>query len=144
MKRFTKSVLGVTLLEIMLVLAIAAMIIVMSVRYYQTASASQQTNQFIEQINAIAAAADNLAQATGTYSKITNSTIGSLLPGGATSGLNVPWGGTMSINWSTSTYDITVPNPPVAVCSLVTARLTLNNHYTVQGGCTHIIYKANP
>ena len=68
MKRFAKSMLGVTLLEIMLVLAIAAMIIVMSVRYYQSASASQQVNAVLQQIQGITAAADGLAQATGSYS----------------------------------------------------------------------------
>ncbi len=46
MKRL--SVLGVTLLEIMLVLAIAAMVVVMSIRYYQAARASQQANDVLE------------------------------------------------------------------------------------------------
>jgi type II secretory pathway pseudopilin PulG len=63
-----KSMLGVTLLEIMLVLAIAAMVIVMSIRYYQSATLSQQVNQTLGQIQAITAAADNLAIATGSYS----------------------------------------------------------------------------
>jgi len=39
---------GVTLLEIMLVLAVAAMVIVMSIRYYRNATNSQNSNVIIQ------------------------------------------------------------------------------------------------
>lgn len=68
MKSLSRSA-GVTLLEIMLVLAIAAMIIVMSVRYYQSASSSQQATAAFAQVQAITAAADTLAQMSGDYTK---------------------------------------------------------------------------
>ena len=61
---------GVTLLEIMLVLAIAAMIIVMSVRYYQSTTNAQQANAFVAQMQAIAAAMDQLAESTHSYKNI--------------------------------------------------------------------------
>ena len=61
---------GVTLLEIMLVLAIAVMIIVISVRYYQAASASQQANTFLAQLYAIQTVADQLAASTSSYQAI--------------------------------------------------------------------------
>ena len=67
MKCFSKKNQGVTLLEVLLVLAIAAMIIVMSIRYYQSASTSQQVNMTMEEIQAITAAADNLAIGSGSY-----------------------------------------------------------------------------
>ena len=53
MKRTIKSIYGATLLEIMLVLAIAAMIIVMSVRYYQSAQMSSQANAFVAQVRVL-------------------------------------------------------------------------------------------
>ena len=81
MKRSLSSILGVTLLEIMLVLAIAAMIIVMSIRYYQSANASSQANALMQQIQAITAAADNIAQgAGGVYSTISTTTLMPLFP----------------------------------------------------------------
>jgi type II secretory pathway component PulJ len=49
MKKQARSILGVTLLEIMLVLAVAAMIIIMSVRYYESANSSQQANATLQQ-----------------------------------------------------------------------------------------------
>ena len=60
MKKFVKTA-GVTLLEVMLVLAIAAMIIVMSVRYYQSTNAANQANTVVQQITSIVAAADSLS-----------------------------------------------------------------------------------
>ena len=60
---------GVTLLEIMLVLAIAAIIIVMSVRYYQSTTNAQQAHAFIAQMQAIQAALDQTAEATHTYTR---------------------------------------------------------------------------
>jgi type II secretory pathway pseudopilin PulG len=131
MKRFYKSVLGVTLLEIMLVLAIAAMIIVMSVRYYQSASSSQQANALLEQIQAITAAADGLAQASGSYSvaAISNSNLKALMPGGEHAFLT-PWGTTITVGTPTgSTYNVKIEKAPAGVCPLVISKLVTNNHY---------------
>ena len=44
---------GATLLEVMLVLAVAAMVIVMSIRYYKNAQNSQNVNAILAQIQAI-------------------------------------------------------------------------------------------
>src|SRR5690348_8673772 len=109
MKRLS-SLLGVTLLEIMLVLAIAAMVIVMSVRYYQSASSSQQTNAVLSQIQAITAAADSLAQGTGTYSAATTSNITALMPA---NGMVPPWGGpSITVSAATSSYTASIPGMP--------------------------------
>lgn len=150
-KKFVKSMLGVTLLEIMLVLAIAAMIIVMSVRYYQSASASQQANITLAQIQAITAAADSLSQASGTYSgNATTSKIQSLLPA---TGLKTPWGTNITITaGSGSQYTVTIPKAPQAICNLVVAQLAQNNHFqptpaaSCPAGQTDISYKyvSNP
>src|SRR3990167_10460321 len=101
------SMIGVTLLEILLVLAIAAMIIVMSVRYYQGATSSQQVNAFLQQVQGIAAAADNLAIATGTYSTVSKSAVQAFL-GGSTALFGLPWGGTLGVTAAVSGYTLTI------------------------------------
>jgi len=141
MKKTMKVMSGVTLLEIMLVLAIAAMIIVMSIRYYQSASASQQANQVMEQIQAISAAADSLSQATGTYSGITTSTIAPLL---GTNGLALPWGGTLAYAYSSPGYTITLGSVPASVCALLQARVVINKHFTASGGCGALAFVFKP
>ena len=74
MNRIFKKSAGVTLLEIMLVLAVAAMIIVMSIRYFQSSQASQQANATMSQIQAITSGMDNLAQGgAGSYTSIVDS-----------------------------------------------------------------------
>jgi type II secretory pathway pseudopilin PulG len=140
MKRI-KSVLGVTLLEIMLVLAIAAMIIVMSVRYYQSAQVSSQANAFVSQVQAITSAAENIAQGTGSYSGVTAAQIASMLP---TNGMLAPWGGTVTFTPSTTGFKLDVPASSTATCTLVTAKLKASSQYTVTGTtCTVITYVAN-
>ena len=128
MKRFSKSVLGVTLLEIMLVLAIAAMVIVMSVRYYQSATASQQTNATLELIQAITAAADNLSQSTGTYSGVSTATVAPLLPGGGTT-ITTQWGTNIGIVGAASSYVVTIGTVPAQVCPLLVSRLSANKNF---------------
>lgn len=158
MRKLAKSMQGVTLLEIMLVLAIAAMIIVMSVRYYQSASASQQANAVIQQIQGITAAADGLAQATGSYqaANISTTTLAPLIPGGTTSGFITPWGTTITLSGvSSSSYTVDLGQTPSGVCPLIVSKLVTNNHYTMTpssaGGCgttgptdVSYTYNANP
>ncbi len=135
MIRLMKKMLGVTLLEIMLVLAIAAVVIIMSVRYYQSASIAQQTNAIIEQIQAISAVADTIAQGAETYSGITTSGVAALMGGG---GLTAPWGGGISVAGAagvSSTYTVTIPLMGYNVCTQLTARLGTNAHFTLPGSC---------
>jgi type II secretory pathway pseudopilin PulG len=129
LKRVANSVLGVTLLEIMLVLAIAAMIIVMSIRYYQSATTSQQTNTVMEQLMSIVSAADNLAQSTGSYSAsgVSNATLTPLLPGGT---FTTPWGTPIEITATANTLTIPIGNVPTGVCPLLYSKLGTNNHYS--------------
>ena len=148
MKRFDRTVLGVTLLEIMLVLAIAAMVIVMSIRYYQSATSAQQVNTILQQVQGIVAAADNYAQPTGTYSGITSTVIAPLLP---SAGLSTPWGGKITIGTATATgYTITIGNVPGTICSLLTPKITASKNLTISSTCGAsagdmvIKYTANP
>lgn len=145
MKRFSKSSMqGVTLLEIMLVLAIAAMIIVMSIRYYQSATSSQQANTVLEQIQAITAAADNLAQATGSYkaANVSTASIQALVPQNS---MTAPWGGAITIGTvNDSSYQVQIVGTPTAVCPLLLSRLNANNHFAMAAGCASYTYTANP
>ncbi|HTM63933.1 MAG TPA: type 4 pilus major pilin [Gammaproteobacteria bacterium] len=139
MKNVSKMV-GVTLLEVMLVLAVAAMIIVMSVRYYQTATYNQQTNTALQTIQAITAAADSLAQGSGTYDSVTQANIANLMPSNMVSGgnINSPWGGTITVGaGSGQTYSVTFTNTPQNICTALSSRLQPNSKFTsVTSTCT--------
>ena len=118
MKKFTKSILGVTLLEIMLVLAVAAMVIVMSIRYYQSATTSQQANMAMSQIQAITSAADNLAIGTGSYTAVTQAAITKLL-----GTLTSPTGAAVTVSDGAATsYTVTMPLTEGS-CASVLAKL---------------------
>lgn len=141
MKKMMKSVLGVTLLEIMLVLAIAAMIIVMSVRYYQSATANQQANGALQISQAITAAADGLAQSTGSYvGVVSTATVAPLLPGGLPT-ITAPWGGQVTVNAiGPSTYTVSFGTTPTQVCNLMKSRLGGNPKYAgaTNNQCTSV------
>jgi prepilin-type N-terminal cleavage/methylation domain-containing protein len=124
---------GVTLLEVMLVLAIAAMIIVMSVRYYQSATQSQQANAVLQMIQAVTANADGLALGANSYAGVSTATIQSMLPNNS----NVtPWGGTLTIGTGTATtYPVSISSTPVVVCQKLVSALTANPKFTSLTTC---------
>ncbi|MES2217580.1 MAG: hypothetical protein V4501_04115 [Pseudomonadota bacterium] len=136
MKRHLKTIAGVTLLEIMLVLAVASMVIVMSIRYYQNAQNSENTNIIMEEIQNIGAAADNLAQGTNSYSAITTSTINAIAGSNNTT---TPYGGTISISGQTggNAYSVVIPSVPGPVCASLKSKLASNTKFTsVSGSCS--------
>jgi type II secretory pathway pseudopilin PulG len=141
MRKFYKSTMGVTLLEIMLVLAIAAMIIVMSVRYYQGASANQQANAFVSQVQAITAGVENLTLGGGkSYSSVQTTDLTPLLGNNA---FNTPWGGTISFSGQQTGFQLSgYPTPSAAACTLIRNQLQANNKYTVAEGCGSVTYNA--
>lgn len=133
MKRFSRM-LGVTLLEIMLVLAIAAMVIVMSIRYYSSAQLSQQTNTVRAQIQALTAAMDNLAVGTGTYAGISSGMVTSVM--GGAQNMTTPWGAKITIATPLqSTYAVTIPSTPPPICKALSAQLAGNPRF-VSATCT--------
>lgn len=144
MKQLKKPI-GVTVLEIMLFLAIGALLIIMSVRYYDYARIHQQADSVLDQIHAITAAADNLAQGTSSYAgSVTTSTIRSVLP---THGLVAPWGANIEITGSTSSsYTVSIPAMPAQICALMKLRLASNSHYDLSAvtcpaaGLTGFVY----
>ena len=135
MRRSRYSIIGVTLLEIMLVLAIASMVIVMSVRYYESATASAQVNTVLQQVQSITAAADGLAQGSNSYltANIVSSTLSPILP---RNGLTLPWGRTINVTTpSNSSYVIVLNEVPSNQCPLIVSKLTVNTHFSVTPTC---------
>lgn len=132
MKKISQSILhsaGVTLLEIMLVLAVAAMIIVMSVRYYQSATSSQQATAALQQIQAVTAAADTLAQGSKAYAGVTNQAVANLINNG--NPMTTVWGGVITIGTATATtYPVTITLMPQAICTRLREQLSSNNRFT--------------
>jgi type II secretory pathway pseudopilin PulG len=123
---------GVTLLEILLVLSISASILIMSVRYYGSATSSLHANNTMEQIQAITATIDNYSAGI-SYINISTPIVISLLPQHS---LKTAWGTDISIDAvKASSYTVTLPNMPNAVCALIRSKLQSNNHYKVSTTC---------
>jgi len=134
MKKSIKMMLGVTLLEIMLVLAIAAMIIVLSMRYYASATITSQANALIGTFQAISAAAGNMSLGSGTYNAVSNSTIDQVLPSTQSQS---PWGGSISITGGATSFSVTALAPsPAGVCALVLPKLQADIHTSTGAACS--------
>jgi len=119
------------------VLAIAAMVIVMSIRYYQNATLAQQTNGVMQTILAVTAAADNLAAGTGTYSAVSTSSVKNIV--GSTN-IKTPWSSTnpFAIVGAATSYTVTLSTLPLGVCTSLTGKLASGksgSHFT-GAGCT--------
>ncbi|TAK78693.1 MAG: hypothetical protein EPO11_01040 [Gammaproteobacteria bacterium] len=142
MQDFGKSTLGVSLLETMLVLAIATLVIVSTARYYQSAIQNTQATQFTKQMYGFTAAVETLTQGKGNYASLTLAQITAILPANA---MSLPWGGAPAIGTNTTGYAVTLsaPYPAVGTCNLITQRLTTDKHYTVTGTCQQFVYNAN-
>ena len=120
---------GFTLLEVLLVLVIAAMIILVSVRYYQSASSTQNANTMIQQVQAIMSAIDAISGSTATGS-VTQSSIKDFL---GPDSLSSPYGSVTITGSSTgSGYAIAYPsNISSPVCTLVKNQLKSNVKITI-------------
>lgn len=135
MKRSFKSVLGVTLLEIMLVLAIAAMIVVMSIRYYQSASLNQKVASAMDNITGIVAAGESVYNSTNTLASA-SSAITAYLPGNKLP--TSPWNGSsFGITGANSTsFSINIPGTPQAGCAQLT-NMSSQNAKLTGASCTN-------
>jgi len=122
MKRSIKKNAGVTLLEIMLVLAIAAMVIVMSIRFYRSASNSQAANGVLSTITAISSAADNLAAGNNSYSVVTFAALTGVMGTSTLSNATITGQGATSYSVSITTNQ--------QACSQVLRQVTANTKIT--------------
>lgn len=140
MRKFLKTSLGVTLLEVLLVLVIASLVLVMSIRYYQTASTQAKVNAGMETLSGVMASVDSYIAAGNGLSSITASgtsagNLSSYLPNGALP--QSPFGaGQVQFTTGATNYTITFPNVPDAGCSLFKSIATQNNKVTSSSGCT--------
>ncbi len=126
---------GIGLLELMLSLAIIAILLVMATRYYQVASFSEKVNQDINLIGNIEAAANRWKAIYGDYKKITS--IQDLIDQGMQdiSAYNA-WAGTVDVvsNTEGSGIEITLNNIPYKACNnLLDKFLTQNLIPTCSG-----------
>lgn len=131
MKRLNR-ILGVTLLETMLVLAIVAMVIIMSVRYYQSALRSQKNTAGLAAVTAIVAAGESVLGAKGNFTSVVTD-IPTFLPSNTMP--NSPWTGTpITIGSPTaSSYQITIPMSATQDCPSFI--VVLNTNPKVLGAC---------
>lgn len=128
--------LGVTLLEMILVIEVASMIFMMAVKFYRSATASHQVNAAITIIEAITASADSLSLGTGSYVGISTGAIRNLMPNKS---MKSPWGGDITISGASITshsYQVIMEGTPRAVCYQLKSRLVSNNKYTGMAGNT--------
>ncbi len=128
--------LGVTLLEIMLVMAIAAMVIVMSIRYYQQAASNQRVAAYADMLTGFIGAAESYIQAGGTFSGLTGASLAPYLPGNAAPTAS-PWGSTIAIAGGTSNFTATLSAaPPANDCTKLTKLLSGNASVTFNASCS--------
>lgn len=133
MKRIVKTALGVTLLEVMLVLAVAAMVIVMSIRYYQSSTTGQQANAAMAQIQAIASAMDNIANGgAGSYADITSSTLYAVV--GSSNMMSPTNQPVVYTQGDATSYAISIPLN-ATVCESVLAKLASNSKIASSAEC---------
>lgn len=120
-----KTLLGVTLLEIMLVLAIAAMVVLMSIRYYQSASNNQKINAALGTATGVIAAGESYLSSVGSYTGISDAALAPYLPDAKMPAS--PWGVAVSIAAiNASSYNISII-VGVAACLPLQNLLTKNN-----------------
>jgi len=136
-----KSVMGVTLLEIMLVLAVAAMVIVMSIKYYKSASEAQNVNALVEAVHGIIGAADTYAQSSGSgYAGLTATNITNVAGSNA---LNNPFGAPLTLGAATATtYTIGISGMPTTACAQFILKVQTNSKITIATPCTTLTYNS--
>lgn len=142
---------GVSLIELMLALAIIAIILVIATRYFARANLSQQVNNATDQVMGVRAAANSyLSDKAGSGASATLS-MGNLVTAGylpesykgasATAGAGVnPWNGDISVTLAKGQYAIVVTGIPAAACPLLKEKLSGNTNTglneSVTGTCS--------
>lgn len=95
------------------------------------AVAGSQTNEMLQMIQGITAAAEGLAQMEGSFTSknVTAESVKGLLPNNS---LTSPWGTTVSIAvQSPSSFQVIIPDTPAAVCAQLKIRMQQNPNYKV-------------
>lgn len=120
-KQFNK---GISLIELMLALAIIAILLVMATRYYVVARSEQQLNSGVEMVQAVQAASQKWLVEHNDYAGISLSELinYNLLPSKYTSN---PWGGVINVDAANNNANvkITFENIPASACGNLVQRI---------------------
>lgn len=136
MKKMSTQLLakGIGLLELMLSLAIIAILLIMATRYYQSASTNQKINQAVDMFAAVKSGVRNYYLSTKTFPTGVQTLVQSgYLPTSyldgdkstATTTANVnPWSGSLAIAAGTGDiFTVVMAGIPNGMCSQLTGRL---------------------
>lgn len=127
---------GIGLLELMLALAIIAVLLIMATRYYQSTSQSQKVNQAASDIQAIVAAGANfqVGDPGGSY---TIADLTKFLPSTWSDPSKInPWGGGYTADSAANgAVDITVTGIPESACAPLAALTKMNTVDQVEPEC---------
>lgn len=133
---------GIGLLELMLALALMAIVMLVTVRYYSNAKAKQEATTLVDSFSTLRSAAENYLANNPLVTPPTTNGINTLisqgyLPAsfGSVSGNTVTvnkntWGGTVSVNFPANTTQVQVVQTqiPAGVCNMALGQIqaTLN------------------
>lgn len=122
--KFKSGQKGISLLEVMLSLAIIAIILVMATRYFGIASGTSKLNQATGQINEIKQGLAQWSVNNGSYSGATLTTLSTanFITSETAAGQN-PWGGTLGLSATATSATITMEGLPTGVCDNLKSRL---------------------
>jgi type II secretory pathway pseudopilin PulG len=132
MKKSFKTMFGVTLLEIMLVLAIAGIIIAMSVRYYQQAATNQKVTAGMSAVTAVVAAVEQWKlkglALTSTNLNSNNKTLDPYFPDGMPVS---PWtNNPLTYAGTGSAYTVSIDTTDSGACKILAEQLATQPGYT--------------
>lgn len=128
-----KSMLGVTLLEILLVLVIASLVIVMSLRYFTSATNQQKISSGIDMVQSIVAGAETYRLQNGTYSGVSLDNIKAAM---SLKDILSPWGGVVAVaSTGSNSYTINIPTVPGYACTPLVKAVTQNAKITTDSTC---------
>lgn len=129
---------GISLLEVMLSLAIIAIILVMAVRYYRTAQQSQQVSNAISLMNGIVAAETQYA--IGNSNQYTTDILalirGGYYPGNPTNPVapSDPWGNPIGLAKGSAGFQVQFPGVPSTSCAALDN--VIKNEAVTTSGCS--------
>lgn len=129
---------GIGLLELMLALAIIAVLLIMATRYYSTAHQNQQMSSAVDMYTAVAGATKNYFNDKQAYPTTINQlTTGGYLPSSYANGTSVnPWNGDITISTSAGVVTVTMTNIPTGVCTPLSERLKLITYGATPPACS--------
>lgn len=119
---------GISLLELMLSLAIIAILLVMATRYYETTRMSQQVDEAAEMVTAVYAAGNSWLESNTTFNQpdmlqafVNNGSV----PADFKSANINPWGGYVQVTGiSTKNLTMTMSNVPSTGCLNLAAKVS--------------------